>query len=58
MKIIHTLGEETNVFVISHKAELEDASNEGSRFVKDKNFSKIKNAERHGYTRYVKIRTY
>ena len=45
MKIIHTLGEETNVFVISHKAELEDAAFERRiEFVKDKNFSKIKNA--------------
>ena len=45
MKIIHTLGEETNVFVISHKAELEDAAFERRiEFVKEKNFSKIKNA--------------
>ena len=26
MKIISTLGEDTNVFVISHKSELEDAA--------------------------------
>ena len=25
MKILYTLGEDTNVFVISHKGELEDA---------------------------------
>lgn len=44
MKIIHTLGEqETNVFVISHKAELEDAAFERRlEFTKDKNFSKLK----------------
>ena len=45
MKIIHTLGEETNVFVISHKAELEDAAFQlRIEFVKEKNFSKIKEA--------------
>ena len=45
MKIIHTLGEETNVFVISHKAELEDAaSNEGSNSSKTKTLVKLKNA--------------
>ncbi len=45
MKIIHTLGEETNVFVISHKAELEDAAFQRRiEFVKEKNFSKIKEA--------------
>ena len=45
MKIIHTLGEETNVFVISHKAELEDSAFQRRiEFVKEKNFSKIKEA--------------
>ena len=45
MKIIHTLGEETNVFVISHKAELEDAAFQRRiEFVKEKNFSKMKEA--------------
>ena len=43
MKIISTLGEDTNVFVISHKSELEDAAFQRKiEFVKEKNFSKIK----------------
>jgi DNA repair exonuclease SbcCD ATPase subunit len=43
MKILYALGEDTNVFVISHKAELEDAQfNRRIEFVKEKNFSKIK----------------
>jgi DNA repair exonuclease SbcCD ATPase subunit len=43
MKIISTLGEDTNVFVISHKSELEDAAfHRKIEFVKEKNFSKIK----------------
>ena len=43
MKIISTLGEDTNVFVISHKSELEDAQfHRKIEFVKEKNFSKIK----------------
>jgi DNA repair exonuclease SbcCD ATPase subunit len=43
MKILYTLGEDTNVFVISHKSELEDAQfSRRIEFVKDKNFSKIK----------------
>lgn len=42
MKIIYSLGEETNVFVISHKAELEDAQfTRKLEFIKDKNFSKM-----------------
>ena len=42
MKILYSLGEETNVFVISHKSELEDAQfNRRIEFVKDKNFSKM-----------------
>lgn len=45
MKILYSLGEETNVFVISHKAELEDAQFQRRlEFVKDKNFSKLKAA--------------
>jgi DNA repair exonuclease SbcCD ATPase subunit len=45
MKILYSLGEETNVFVISHKAELEDAQFQRRiEFVKEKNFSKIKAA--------------
>jgi DNA repair exonuclease SbcCD ATPase subunit len=46
MKILYSLGEQdTNVFVISHKAELEDAQfNRRIEFVKEKNFSKIKEA--------------
>ena len=45
MKILYSLGEETNVFVISHKAELEDAQFQRRlEFVKDKNFSKMKAA--------------
>ena len=43
MKILYSLGEETNVFVISHKAELEDAQFQRKlEFVKEKNFSKLK----------------
>lgn len=42
MKILYSLGEETNVFVISHKAELEDAQfTRKLEFVKEKNFSKM-----------------
>jgi DNA repair exonuclease SbcCD ATPase subunit len=45
MKIINSLGEDTHVFVISHKGELEDAAFERRiEFVKDKNFSKMKEA--------------
>lgn len=43
MKIIESLKEDTNVFVISHKSELEDAHFERKiEFFKDKNFSKMK----------------
>lgn len=43
VKILYTMGEETNVFVISHKSELEDAKFQRKlEFVKDKNFSKLK----------------
>jgi len=45
MKIIATVAEDTNVFVISHKSELEDAAFERKlEFVKEKNFSRLKNA--------------
>jgi DNA repair exonuclease SbcCD ATPase subunit len=43
MKIIYTLGDDTNVFVISHKGEvLEGKFGNKLEFVKEKNFSKIK----------------
>ena len=43
IKIIHTLGEDTNVFIISHKGEILDGKFEGKiEFIKDKNFSKMK----------------
>lgn len=42
MKIIYTLGNETNIFVISHKRELLDDKFENRlEIVKDKNFSRI-----------------
>ena len=45
IKIIHTLGEDTNVFIISHKGEILDGKFENKiEFVKDKNFSKMKAA--------------
>ena len=45
MKIISTVAEDTNVFIISHKSELEDAHfNRKIEFIKDKNFSKLKAA--------------
>ena len=45
MKIINSLGEDTHVFVISHKGELEDAAfDRRIEFVKEKNFSKMKEA--------------
>ena len=43
MKIIYTLGEGTNVFVISHKGELLDGKfADKIEISKEKNFSKIK----------------
>lgn len=43
MKIIYSLGEDTNVFVISHKGEvLENKFANKIEIVKEKNFSKIK----------------
>jgi len=43
MKILYTLGDDTNVFVISHKGEiLEGKFKNKIEFYKDKNFSKMK----------------
>jgi DNA repair exonuclease SbcCD ATPase subunit len=43
MKIIYTLGDDTNVFVISHKGEVLDGKFANKlEFFKDKNFSRIK----------------
>jgi DNA repair exonuclease SbcCD ATPase subunit len=43
MKIISSVAEDTNVFIISHKSELEDvAFARKIEFTKEKNFSKIK----------------
>ena len=43
MKIIHTLGDDTNIFIISHKGEMLDGKFESKiEFHKDKNFSKMK----------------
>ena len=42
MKIIYTLGDETNIYVISHKRELlDDKFSNRIEVVKDKNFSRI-----------------
>ena len=43
MKILHTLGEDTNVFVISHKGEVLDGKFESKiEFEKKKNFSQMR----------------
>ena len=43
MKIIYTLGDDTNIFVISHKGEVLDGKFANKiEVIKDKNFSKIK----------------
>lgn len=43
MKILYTLGDDTNVFVISHKGDLLEGKFENKiEFVKHKNFSKVK----------------
>lgn len=43
IKILYTLGDETNVFVISHKGEILDGKfKDKIEFYKDKNFSKMK----------------
>ena len=42
LKILHTLGDDTNIFVISHKGEILDGKfNEKLEFIKEKNFSKM-----------------
>ena len=44
MKIIYSLGEDTNVFVISHKGQMIDTLFQNKiEIVKEKNFSRIKN---------------
>ena len=46
LKILYTLPEDTNVFVISHKGEILDGKFENKiEFYKDKNFSKIKSLQ-------------
>ncbi len=43
LKILHTLGSDTNIFVISHKGEILDGKFDSKiEFIKDKNFSRIK----------------
>ena len=43
MKIIYTLGDDTNVFVISHKGDILDGKFQNKlEFHKEKNFSKLK----------------
>jgi len=43
MKIIYSLGDDTNVFVISHKGDVLDGRFKSKlEFIKEKNFSKIK----------------
>ena len=45
MKIIHTLGDDTNIFIISHKREELDGKFEAKiEFEKFKNFSRVKNS--------------
>ena len=42
LKILYTLGEDTNVFVISHKGEILDGKfNDKIEFKKERNFSKV-----------------
>lgn len=43
LKILYTLGDDTNIFIISHKGEILDGKFENKiEFIKEKNFSKIK----------------
>lgn len=43
LKILYTLGDDTNIFVISHKGEILDGKFGAKiEFIKEKNFSKIK----------------
>jgi len=45
-KILHTLDESTNTFIISHKGEILDGKFKSKlEFVKEKNFSKIKSVQ-------------
>lgn len=46
MKILYTLDDDTNVFVISHKGEILDGKfRQKIEFIKEKNFSKIKKSD-------------
>ena len=43
LKILHTLGEDTNTFIISHKGDILDGKFESKiEFTKERNFSKMK----------------
>ena len=43
LKILHTLDDDTNTFIISHKGDILDGKFQSKiEFIKDKNFSKIK----------------
>ncbi len=43
LKILYTLGDDTNIFIISHKGDILDGKFENKiEFIKDKNFSRIK----------------
>ena len=43
MKILYTLDDDTNVFVISHKGDILDGKFDRKiEFIKEKNFSKMK----------------
>ena len=43
LKILYTLGEDTNVFVISHKGDILDGKFDSKiEFTKEKNFSQMK----------------
>lgn len=43
LKILYTLGDDTNIFIISHKGDILDGKFENKiEFIKEKNFSKIK----------------
>ena len=46
MKILHSLDENSNTFIISHKGDILDGKfKEKLEFVKEKNFSKIKDLQ-------------
>ena len=43
LKILNTLGEDTNTFIISHKGDILDGKFESKiEFVKERNFSQMK----------------